>query len=66
MVENKVRERRKELGMTLKQLSRESGIPVSTLEDIEHGMEPRVIAAQRIAAALYRTTNELWPDPEKR
>ena len=64
MIENKVRERRLELGMTLAQLSRESGVPLSTLAEIEeHGREPRVRTAQLLARALWRTIDELWPSP---
>lgn len=62
MVENNVKARRKELGMTLEQLSHESGVPVSTISEIEHGAEPLVTTAQRIARALLRTIDELWPD----
>ncbi len=61
MVENNVKARRKELGMTLEQLSRESGVPVSTLSDVERGIEPKVKTAQRIARALLREIDELWP-----
>ena len=63
MIENKVRERRKALGRTLGQLSEASGLPVSTLSDVERGMEPKVKTAQRIAWALGRTVDELWPEP---
>lgn len=62
MLENKVRERRQELGMTLEQLSKASGVPVSTLAEIEEkGREPRVRNAQLIAAALGKSIDELWP-----
>ena len=62
MVENNVKERRKELGMTLEQLSQESGVPVSTLSDVERGIEPKVKTAQRIAHALGRSVDDLWPE----
>lgn len=62
MVDNKVRERRKELGMTLKQLSEDSGLAVSTLSEIELGREPGVKTAQKIAHALNKSIDELWPD----
>lgn len=61
MVENKVKDRRKELGMTLEQLSQESGVPVSTLSDVERGIEPKVKTAQRIAHALGSSVDDLWP-----
>ena len=62
LVENMVKARRKELGMTLEQLSRESGVPVSTISDVERGIEPKVKTAQRIARALLRTVDELWQE----
>lgn len=62
MVENKVKERRIELGMTLKELAKEGGLPVSTLNDIERGSEPKVKTAQRIANALFTEINDLWPE----
>lgn len=62
MLENKVKERRLELGMTLTQLSKASGVPISTLAEIEEmGREPRVRTAQMIAHAMWRTIDELWP-----
>lgn len=61
-MENKVKERRLELGMTLEQLSKESGVPVSTIGDVEKGGEPKVKTAQMIARALRKTIDELWPD----
>lgn len=62
MIENKIRERRRELGMTLLQLSKESGVPLSTLAEIEEkGREPRVRTAQYLAHALLQTIDELWP-----
>lgn len=62
MVENKVKVRRQMLGMTLEQIAKESGVPVSTLSEIERGREPGIKAAQKIAKALLTTTDELWPD----
>ena len=61
MVENKVKERRLELGMTLEQLAKESGVPVSTISEIERGREPKVRTAQLIAYALGKMIYELWP-----
>lgn len=61
MTNNNVKERRKALGMTLRELSAASGVPISTLEDVEQGTEPGVITALRIARALTNTVEELWP-----
>lgn len=60
MVKNKVAERRQALGMTLENLSRVSGVPVSSLGEIEKGREPRVSTALSIAKALGRTVEELF------
>lgn len=57
---NKVKERRRELGLTLKQLSDASGVPVSTIADIEAGAEPGVLAAIDIAEALKEQVPNLW------
>lgn len=62
MVENKITERRHELGMTLEQLSKASDVPVSTLGEVEKGREPGVKSAQRISRAINKTIDELWPD----
>lgn len=63
MVENQVKKRRGELGMTLDQLSTESGIPISTISEVEHGAEPLVTTALKLAAALGKTIEELWHVP---
>lgn len=55
----KVRLRRK---MTLEDLSAASGIPISTLSDIERGAEPRVSTAIRIAKALKTSVEQLWQE----
>ncbi|MDO5785445.1 MAG: helix-turn-helix transcriptional regulator [Eubacteriales bacterium] len=53
----KVRELRK---MTLAELSAASGVPVSTINDVERGAEPRVITALLIAKALGTQVERLW------
>ena len=60
MLDNNVRKRRKELDLTLIQLSELTGIPVSTLSDIERGAEPRVGTAIVLANALKSTVEQLW------
>lgn len=59
-MKNNVRKYRKAAGLTLNQLSNISGIPVSTLSDIERGAEPRMITALRIAKALRARVDQLW------
>lgn len=62
MVENEVRQRRTQLGMTLEQLAHKSGVPVSTISDVERGVEPKVLTAKRIAIALGSTVEDLWSE----
>lgn len=60
MVENYVKQYRKAAGLTLAQLEALSGVPVSTINDIERGAEPRVITAIQIAKALKTSVEKLW------
>jgi len=60
MVENNVKKYRQAAGLTLNQLSELSGIPVSTLNDIERGAEPRVVTALQLARALNTSVEKLW------
>lgn len=66
MAENNVRKYRMAAELTLEQLSAASGIPVSTIDDIEHGAEPRVVTAIRLARVLGTTVEQLWPFPKFR
>lgn len=61
MVQNYVKKYRQAAGLTLAQLATLSGIPVSTINDIEHGAEPRVVTAICIAKALRISVERLWP-----
>lgn len=61
MVENKVKKYRQAAGLTLVQLAELSGLPVSTISDIEHGAEPRVVTAIRLAKSLSVSVEKLWP-----
>lgn len=61
MVENYVKKYRQKVGLTLIQLAERSGIPVSTINDIEHGAEPRVVTAIHLAKALNCSVEQLWP-----
>lgn len=60
MVENYVKKYRQAAGLTLNQLAELSGIPVSTINDIEHGAEPRVVTALCLARALNVSVENLW------
>ena len=61
MVGNNVKKCRQAAGLTLAQLEKLSGIPVSTLHDIERGAEPRVLTAIYLAKALKTNVEKLWP-----
>lgn len=60
MVENNVKRYRQAAGLTLIQLAELSGVPVSTINDIEHGAEPRVVTAIQLAKALNVRVEKLW------
>lgn len=60
MVENNVKKCRQAAGLTLNQLAELSGVPVSTINDIEHGSEPRVVTAIQLAKALKVQVEKLW------
>lgn len=61
MVRNRVKEFRRAARLTLAELAERSGVPVSTINDIEHGAEPRVVTAIYIARALKVSVERLWP-----
>ena len=66
MLKNRLRECRRAAGLTLYQLAELSGIPVSTIGDIEQGAEPRVLTALLLARSLNATVEYLWPLPKRR
>ena len=59
-MKNYVRKYRKAARLTLAQLAELSGVPVSTISDIERGAEPRLETALRIARALGKPVEALW------
>lgn len=61
MVENRVKKYRQAAMLTLGQLAELSGVPISTINDIEHGAEPRVVTAIYLAKALKSSVEKLWP-----
>ena len=65
MVENHVKEYRKAAKLTLAELAERSGVPISTIGDIELGAEPRVTTAIHIARALGVNVELLWPVQNK-
>lgn len=60
-MESYVKKYRMAAGLTLTQLAERSGVPVSTIADIERGSEPKVITAILIARALKKSVEQLWP-----
>lgn len=61
MVDNKVRETRKEIGMSLSELARRTKTSRQTITNIElHGQEPGVRLGLQIANALNRNPNEIF------
>ena len=60
MVQNNVQKYRQAARLTLNQLADLSGVPVSTINDIEHGAEPRVLTAIYLAKALQTRVELLW------
>lgn len=60
MTPNRVREFRQAAGLTLEQLAEKTGMPLSTISDIERGAMPRVLAALRLAEVLGTTVEKLW------
>lgn len=62
---NHVRACRTAMGMTQSKLAEMSGVPASTISEIEHGAEPRVMTAICIARVLGFPVEELWPLPNE-
>lgn len=60
-MENRIKERRVELGMSQEQLARQARIGHSTISEIEAGKHnPTVDVALKIARALEKTVEELF------
>jgi transcriptional regulator with XRE-family HTH domain len=57
-----VREARLRLGMSVPALSRESGVPVRTIENIERNGDCRVSTLAKLAKALGSTVGDLWAE----
>ena len=59
---NRVRLRREELGMLLKELADAIGRSAALVSMCEGGFVPRTSTRQAIATALATTPEELWPE----
>ena len=59
-MKNYVKQYRMAAKLTLAELAARSGVPISTISDIEHGAEPRLITAMLIAQALGKRVEQLW------
>lgn len=60
MVENRLREYRVARGMSQPELAHRSGVPVSTISDVERGAEPKVVTAILLARALGLRVEKIW------
>lgn len=61
MVENRIKEYRLKLDMSQGQLSRKSGVSVSTISEVETGKHtPTIEVALRLAHALQAPVEELF------
>lgn len=58
----RVRERRKQRGLSLLELALRSGVAPSTLSLVERGKRCTQETASRIAAVLNTEPRTLWPD----
>lgn len=59
---NRVRLRREQRGMLLKELATAIGRKASLVSMIEGGFVPKLPTMRAIAAALDTTADQLWPD----
>ena len=57
-----VHKARKAKGLRLEDLAKLIGKSASMLSNVEHGMVPKPMSREKIAAALDTTVEELWPD----
>lgn len=55
---------RKTKGLSVPALSRLSGVPIRTIEDIERRNECKVSTAKKLATALSVSLDELCDNPE--
>ncbi len=51
-------------GLSVPALSRESGVPIRTIEDLEKRNDGRISTALKLAKALNVTMDELCKEPE--
>lgn len=51
-------------GLSVPTLSRESGVPIRTIEDLERRNDGRISTALKLAKALNVTMDELCKEPE--
>ena len=51
-------------GLSVPALSRESGVPIRTIDDLERRNDGRISTALKLAKALNVTMDELCKEPE--
>lgn len=60
-MKNKVKQRRDDLGLTVRDLSSNSGVSLGTISEVENEkVDPKVSNALKIAKALKSTVEELF------
>ncbi len=58
----RLRDERKRLGLTLREVSERVGMWLGTLADIERGSEPALTTARKLAAFYGMSVESLWPE----
>lgn len=56
----RILEMRRELGLTLREIEGETGVSSAVLSTIEHGTDPQLSTASRIAAFFGKPIHEIW------
>ena len=60
-MDNRLKEFRVQLHLTLAELAGRSDVPISTINSIEHGAEPKFSTAIRLAYALRTPAIKIFP-----
>ena len=58
---NNIRVLREEKGWTVRTLANRAGIPFQTVSNYEHGTEPALSRARKVAKALNKPLDKVFP-----
>jgi transcriptional regulator with XRE-family HTH domain len=58
---NNIRSFREQRGWTLKELAEKAQLPFQTLSTYENGREPKINPARRVAKALKKPLDQVFP-----